>query len=50
MWINNTGEAAPLLFTVIPEFPFGPLFTMIILVSAVVIIRIRPSLTKLSND
>tara|TARA_Y100000780_G_scaffold232028_1_gene260527 strand:+ start:1457 stop:2803 length:1347 start_codon:yes stop_codon:yes gene_type:complete len=48
--INNTGEAAPLLFTVIPEFPFGPLFTMITLVSAVVIIRIRPSLTKLSND
>jgi hypothetical protein len=43
--INNTGESAPLLFTVVPEFPLGPFVAMFAVVSAVIIItKIRSSL------
>jgi hypothetical protein len=36
--INNTGESAPLLVTVVPEFPAGIFIVMIVLVSAVIVI------------
>jgi hypothetical protein len=35
--INNTGESAPLQFTVVPEFPFGAFIAMIALVSLVIL-------------
>jgi len=36
--INNTGESAPLLFTVVPEFPLGPFVAMIAVISVVIAI------------
>ena len=36
--INNTGESAPLLITVVPEFPLGPFVILLATVSTVIVI------------
>jgi hypothetical protein len=40
--INNTGESAPLQFTVVPEFPMGSFVAMLAIISAVILLtRVR---------
>lgn len=46
--INNTGDSAPLLFTVVPEFPFGSLIAITAVTSMVIVAtKIR---TKLNSQ
>lgn len=47
--INNTGDSAPLLFTIVPEFPLGVIVTMVAVTTVLIVVtKVRSQFVKSS--